>query len=441
MAQKRWMPNRMFDPSSNPFAIQNLLEKQAPPFIPAHDERTSQAFGADTVLGGSIIKAFEVDPRLLMPEQDETTSAEFSAEPRAAAAGFTPDAAAAAHEARAASAEPEAAAQAPDQAPVSVSASASAEVDDRADTQAEAHASSNPAVVEASAPAIEPAAAGAMAQLDHDDSPASIAEAASASVPAIDSAALDELLEAARKDAYAQGLEAGIAQGRDAERPVAHRDGYDEGYLAGLTQARAELQAEREQELQQAQQQQHDAQQAMLERLQTVIAGLQQLSTDPDALFEPMKRLAVHLAEQLVRSELSQSPQAISRLVDNALRELNATGDKPVVVHLNPDDLELYRPTVAQFSDSLVLRPDKLLERGSVRASLDGSVVEDMIQRRIAGLKSSLAQPAAPGWRSAGGKLSDRLADGERGSRQVEDVTPVEHDERLTETAPAEGDA
>jgi hypothetical protein len=118
-----------------------------------------------------------------------------------------------------------------------------------------------------------------------------------------------------------------------------------------------------------------------------------------------------------------QSPQVISRLVDNAMRELNASGDKAVIAHLNPEDLEAYRPLVAQFSDSLILRPDAALERGSVRVALDGSVVEDLMQRRSLGLKNSISQAAAPSWRAGGARLSERLAEGQRGAKQVEDVT------------------
>jgi hypothetical protein len=87
--------------------------------------------------------------------------------------------------------------------------------------------------------------------------------------------------------------------------------------------------------------------------------------------------------------------------VDNCLRELAASGEKAVIVHLNPDDLEQYKPLVVQFGDSMVLRPDALLSRGSVRASLDGSVVEDLIDRRVKGLSKSLAQPVASSWRPA----------------------------------------
>ncbi len=200
--------------------------------------------------------------------------------------------------------------------------------------------------------------------------------------PALDSEAIDRLLQAAREEAREQAYEEALALGRQQAREVA----YQEGLEAGIAQAKAELQQE------------IDEQRTQLTQL---ITGLQKLSEDPDALFEPMKKLAVHLAEQLVRGELTQSPQTISRLVDNCLRELAASGEKAVIVHLNPEDLEQYRPLIASFGDSIVLRPDALLARGSVRASLDGSVVEDLIDRRVKGISKSLAQPIAGGWRPA----------------------------------------
>ena len=170
-----------------------------------------------------------------------------------------------------------------------------------------------------------------------------------------------------------------------------------------------------------------------------MIDNLQQLAYNPDAMFEPMKKLAVYLAEQLVRGELTQAPQAISRLVDNALRELNASGDKAVIIHLNPDDLEAYRPTVANFSDSLILRPDSMLERGSVRVSLDGSVVEDLMQRRVDGLKKSLSQAPAQSWRAGGSSLAARVQQGQ----PVDDVTVVDKGDHkpLEAAAPADGHA
>jgi flagellar biosynthesis/type III secretory pathway protein FliH len=182
--------------------------------------------------------------------------------------------------------------------------------------------------------------------------------------------AVTELIEAAREEA----------------RVDAHAAGFQEGLEAGLEQAKAEMQASVDEKL------------AVIDQM---VSGLQKLQRDPNTLFEPMKKLAIHLAEQLVRGELTQSAQVIARLVDNCLRELAASGEKAVIVHLNPEDLEQYKPLTAQFGDSLVLRPDALLARGSVRASLDGSVVEDLIDRRVKGLSKSLAQPVASSWRPA----------------------------------------
>lgn len=422
-AAKRWMPNRMFDPVSNPFAIQNLLEKEQPPFVAARDERPDDAFWIDALMSGAAVNAFEVDPRLRADEEpaaaddtraegfvaEQSAATEFAAGPADAVQAFMPEEAG---EAGTFAAAGELAADA-----MAAHEALSGEGAELADPVAHD---------ETEAPLDEASVVEAMAEPQ---------AAAEPEVDLLSSEAVQQMIEAARAEAYEQGLQAGLAQGREAERPVAHQQGYDEGFAAGTAQARHEEQSER----QQREQGEHEAR---LTQLQTVIEGLQQLAYDADALFEPMKQLSVHLAEQLVRGELAQSPQAISRLVDNALRELNASGDKAVIVHLNPDDLEAYRPTVAQFADSLILRPDHMLERGSVRVSLDGSVVEDLMQRRVAGLKRSLAQPAAPGWRAAGGKLSERLADGQRGSTHVEDVTLVDKAERVIETAaPADGDA
>jgi flagellar assembly protein FliH len=272
--------------------------------------------------------------------------------------------------------------------------------------------------------------------------PDTVAQQASAPEPetvdaletALSSEAVLQQIESARAEAYAQALDIGRSEGRDAERPLARQQGYDEGFATGVAQAKAESQTE----VQKRQQQEH---QAMLDRLQSVIDNLQQLAYNPDAMFEPMKKFAIYLAEQLVRGELVQSPQAISRLIDNALRELNASGDKAVIIHLHPEDLEAYRPTVASFGDSLILRPDSMLERGSVRVSLDGSVVEDLMQRRIEGVKKSLAQAPAPSWRAGGSSLASRVQQGQA----VDDVTIVDQgmskDKALESTTPADGHA
>ena len=456
----------MFDPVSNPFAIQNLLERDEPPFVAERDERPDAGFGIDTLAGGSVIKAFEVDRSLLMSDEafaPDAAAGEFVADAAEPDAGFDTDDAQEIYAAFTAGLdqednEPPAAADADAAGEEAAMAEAVAGADeavqpadagaDAIDTLAEPDDAAAPAQAASGTEAqAEPEAVlptgDAMPSTDatagaHDEAVAEAQapaepEPLAPAQPELDSEAVMQMVEAARADAYAQGLDAGRSEGAEAERPLAHKQGYDEGFAAGAAQAKAQTQDEE----QQRQQQEH---QAKLDQLQAVIDQLQQLAYNPDAMFEPMKKLAVHLAEQLVRGELAQSPQAISRLVDNALRELNASGDKAVIVHLHPEDLEAYRPTVANFADSLVLRPDSTLERGSVRVSLDGSVVEDLMQRRVDGLKKSLSQAPASGWRSGGGSLASRVQQGQ----PVDDVTIVDSSsktEQSPEAAAADGHA
>jgi flagellar biosynthesis/type III secretory pathway protein FliH len=454
------MPNRMFDPVSNPFAIQNLLEKKVETFIEQPDERAAAAFTFDSVVMANPVHAFSeqviddpaagdahefqaewMDAGNEFATEEQATAGDFVAGQGNAVAGFSADGD---HDAQAPSAS-DAVAESVDAAPVmqaetgdteAVTSELVAEEPDKAWAgEAVAEASMAGVSVEAgndgaiSEPglAVEAAAAEiaiteavtaeqAADAMDMAEQPEAIAaEAAQEVAPAVVAEAppvvavvqpgiteeeLNARLEAAREE--------GRAEVRAAVHAEAHKQGHDEGHAAGYAQAKEEL---------------GKAYEEKIAQLQSMVDAMQELSYNPDAMFEPMKALSIHIAEQLVRGELSQSPQAISRLVDNCLRELNASGEKAVIIHLHPEDVEHYKPQAAMFGDALVLRADPKLERGSVRASLEGSVVEDLIQRRVAGLKKGLMQAPAPSWRANAARLSDRIADGQRGSQQVEDVT------------------
>ena len=429
--RQEYMPNRMFDPAANPFAVQNLLVKEDQVYRVATDERPEFGFESDPLINKEGPGMFALDEVIELADLNGATAyaseadakSTFVAEPSSAAAdaamenpetGFMADAAIAAPSTNGFTEHTE-------QDDTIATAQSQQQDDPLANTSGvndgDAEAlSDNDAAILAALPEVaqddtvvaeaglsasddEPQAEAPVPELaiepEADQMPVQPAVASVPATPDLSGEAVTALVEAAREQARAE------------TREIA----YNEGLEAGMAQARAELQKE------------HDTQITQLKALQE---ALQKLSFDADALFEPVKKLSMHLAEQLVRGELAQSGQTISRLVDNSLRELNASGEKAVIVHLNHEDLEAYRPLIAQFGDSMILRPDSLLERGSVRVSLDGSVVEDLMQRRVDGLKKSLSQPAAPGWQAGGGRLSDRLNESQRGSQQVEDVTAVE---------------
>jgi flagellar biosynthesis/type III secretory pathway protein FliH len=424
-----YMPNRMFDPAANPFAVQNLLIKEEQVFTVTTEERPEFGFESDPLVSKESAGMFALDEVIELADLTGATAfaseanadSAFVAETSSAAAdmtaatqetAFMADAAMAAQSTTGFTENTEqddtvAAIQSQDALAASTSHTDDADAGIYAETDADIEATSSVItendlavsddVFVASAEAIESEAQAPELEsaTEQEPEPATPAVASAPATPDLSGEAVTALVEAAREQARAETRELA----------------YNEGLEAGKAQARAELQQE------------HDTQ---ITQLKTLQEALQKLSFDADALFEPVKKLTVHLAEQLVRGELAQSGQTISRLVDNSLRELNASGEKAVIVHLNHEDLEAYRPLVAQFGDSMILRPDSLLERGSVRVSLDGSVVEDLMQRRIDGLKKSLSQPAAPSWQAGGGRLSERLNESQRGSQQIEDVTAVE---------------
>ena len=464
-----WMPNRMFDPATNPFAIQNLLKKEKKedtPFLLKRDERPVFNYSDDALLKESKIQPavdFQFDELLDQPimsssgfhaevdgqfppdslsgtasakvddsssvraesseKIDEQNSLDSASEDSMSASAALDVDAADDHAAKASVDTAENLASAPD-----TEASDATEVAvAHTDVEAQVHEASPEQDASMQEPAQEPVldvsdddasdeltsepdiAAADTASNEHHELIAteqsleqnsnvaeSTGELISSEAEADTDAALSQpLLEpeiiTAPEPEVAPGLNNEavtqlIEAAREETRVEAHAAGFQEGLEAGLEQAKAEMQAAFDEKL------------AVIDQM---LSGLQKLQRDPNTLFEPMKKLAMHLAEQLVRGELTQSAQVIARLVDNCLRELAASGEKAVIVHLNPEDLEQYKPLIAQFGDSLVLRPDALLARGSVRASLDGSVVEDLIDRRVKGLSKSLAQPVASSWRPA----------------------------------------
>jgi flagellar biosynthesis/type III secretory pathway protein FliH len=345
-----YMPNRMFDPAANPFAVQNLLVKEDQVYRVATDERPEFGFESDPLINNEGPGMFALDEVIELADLTGATAyaseadaeSTFVAEPSSAAAdaampnpetAFMADAAMAAPSTNTFTENTEqgetiatAQSQLQDDPLASTSGvnDADAEAlfdndaailaalpevdqDDSVTAQTELSASDDEPQAEAPTPelAIEPEA---------DQMSLQPAVASAPATPDLSGEAVTELVEAAREQARAE------------TREIA----YNEGLEAGMAQARAELQQE------------HDTQITQLKALQE---ALQKLSFDADALFEPVKKLTVHLAEQLVRGELAQSGQTISRLVDNSLRELNASGEKAVIVHLNHEDLEAYRPT------------------------------------------------------------------------------------------------
>ena len=208
------------------------------------------------------------------------------------------------------------------------------------------------------------------------------------------------------------------------ETPVATAEALakarEEGRAEGAAQARAELQTEMENKLRVALGDDH----ALVNALADALALLQQ---SPQTFFEPLKRLALHLAEQLVLAELALDGGAIERLVQRCVDELAEHDESLVIVELHSTDLAMLQELRARsgLNEGSALRlqaNDKLLP-GSVRASANDALVEDLIGERLAALARGLSVNE-PRWRAKTAFSAERIASDRIPGTGVEDARP-----------------
>ena len=188
-------------------------------------------------------------------------------------------------------------------------------------------------------------------------------------------------------------------------------------------------------------------------------AAVRRVIDTPDKLYEPIKRLALHLAEQLVLAELTLSSQAIERLVRRCVDELAPQRLAPITVELNAADLAVLqampvaspavnnvsagiagnagnasdnntstkpegapaKPTAPQWPWHLQASEDLL--PGSVRASASDAVVSDLIEHRLEVLARGLLLDSTRGMAQSAFQPS-RMAARMSGEREVVDAQP-----------------
>ena len=155
----------------------------------------------------------------------------------------------------------------------------------------------------------------------------------------------------------------------------AKRDSYEEGYQCGMEQGTADSEAKWA-----------EAREAFVELTQSIRTA----QDDMTEFYAPLKKLALHLAEQLVRGELTLSSAAIERLTKEALKDVEQQGEGPIIIRLHPVDLEKFSAHLSGELDGLDLRVDHDLSQGSVKVSIDDSAIEDLMEHRLEHLSEQL---------------------------------------------------
>jgi flagellar assembly protein FliH len=204
--------------------------------------------------------------------------------------------------------------------------------------------------------------------------------------PELDSAAL----AAAREAAYAQGHADGLLAGQEQGHAQGHLAGVADGHAQAIADAKAQAQSQMQTELAAAQALAQNALNEQLKVLQAVNDQLRSFTDKPDALFEPIKRLAVHISEQLVLAELNLSGQAIERLVQRCLDELDKHGQSPIVIELNPQDKARLQDINADVVNNMQLQAVPGLHPGSVRVVVNDTQIEDLIEHRLQAMANRL---------------------------------------------------
>jgi flagellar biosynthesis/type III secretory pathway protein FliH len=187
--------------------------------------------------------------------------------------------------------------------------------------------------------------------------------------------ALAEAVAKATEEALAQGIAQGKAEGLAEGLAQGQERGQAEGLAAGDAKARAELTVEMA------------AQRVLFENISSDLGAL---LADPKKFFEPLKRLALHIAEQVVVGELQTSSKAIESLVQRCLDELDHPVHGAVVLELNPEDKTRLQTQAGDFIKGMRLEAVPDLKMGSVRVFANDTVVEDLVEHRLEGLAKAL---------------------------------------------------
>ena len=193
----------------------------------------------------------------------------------------------------------------------------------------------------------------------------------------------EEGLAQGKAEGLSEGLEQGLAQGLEQGKTQGFEQGKAEGLEAGKEQGLAEGEAKARAEAAD----EMAAQRVVFENVATELGAL---IADPKKFFEPLKRLAMHMAEQVVVGELQTSSKGIERLVQRCLDELDHPVHGAVVLELNAQDKELLQAQGGDFIKGMRLEAVQDMQRGSVRVFANDTVVEDLVDHRLEGLAKAL---------------------------------------------------
>lgn len=202
--------------------------------------------------------------------------------------------------------------------------------------------------------------------------------------PEVDPAAVQKVLD----EMFQKGLEQGRQEGRDGLladiQSQAHQEGFQKGEQAGSEQGFLRGLNRAEQEI--------------AKRLATVDALYNEIKEQQKVLEASQIKLAAQLLEkilmELLRSELTRSPEQIEHLVQESVALMDAGDQEMLRVYLHPDDMQWVAPLADSGRHPMRLFEDARLLQGGCRIeSYSGDMgvrVESRLQAAINHLRELL---------------------------------------------------
>ncbi len=116
--------------------------------------------------------------------------------------------------------------------------------------------------------------------------------------------------------------------------------------------------------------------------LKALFESIKECAVSSNELYEPLKKLAMAIAVQLVRGELSVSPLAVERLIKNSLAQIDEADDSNILIFVSDFDKNQLEKFGVRF-EGFQLKVDTQLSKGSVRIAMGDSIIDDFIESRL----------------------------------------------------------
>lgn len=227
---------------------------------------------------------------------------------------------------------------------------------------------------------------GRMANVAADEVP-EVAD--SVDVPELDGAELARQADLERITALEKQL-AALSSEQTGELERAKAQAFSEGQAQGQLEAKQMLEMESESNTAERAVELRDMIGALVHEAQSHLVAHQDL-------FDPLKKLALALAEQIARRELTLSDASLTSFIEESMAQVDPMQMGEVIIYVSHDWYErLQQPELEDVFATYALRRDDTLQPGSVRLAVEDTSIVDLIEHRVEQLAEQLLTQLPP---------------------------------------------